>query len=64
MIAQGSIYRCKSCQTEIEVLQTPRDGGPLVCCEVEMRPVGDEYEKLYESEAYDVMDWQWNQEAL
>ncbi len=60
MIAQGSTYRCRTCQTEIEVVQSQNNGGPLVCCEVEMQQVGDEFEQLYEREAYDVMDYQWD----
>ncbi len=59
-IAQGTIYRCQNCQTEIEVLSTVEPGGPLVCCELEMKVVGDEYEKLFEKEAYDEMDYVWD----
>lgn len=60
MISEGNTYRCQSCQTEVEVLSSSQSGGPLVCCEVEMKAVGDEFEQLWEKEAYDVMDYQWD----
>lgn len=60
MIAEGTIFRCPNCQTEVEVLSAEKSGGPLVCCEVEMKEVRDEFEQLYEREAYDEMDFQWD----
>lgn len=60
MISEGAIYRCQSCQTEVEVISASQAGGPFVCCEIEMKAVGDEFEKLWEREAYDVMDYQWD----
>lgn len=60
MLAEGTIFKCSSCQTEIEVLNGQNFGGPLVCCEIEMQAVKNEYEQLWENEAYDVMDYQWD----
>lgn len=60
MLAEGTMFRCQSCKMEIEVVNTAKSGGPLVCCELEMKQVGDEFEKLFEQEAYDEMDFQWN----
>ena len=61
MLAVGTTYRCQNCHTEIEVINSQSSqSGPLVCCEVEMEPIGDEFEKLYEREAYDAMDFEWN----
>lgn len=61
MLAVGSTFRCQSCETEIGVVNTNgHPGGPLVCCEVEMQQIDDEFEKLYEKEAYDEMDFEWD----
>lgn len=59
MIKTGNIYRCTSCQTEVEVLNAQMQGGPLVCCEIEMKE-SDDYDKLFEKEAYDEADFEWN----
>lgn len=59
-INEGATFRCSSCQTEIEVVTANQPGGPLVCCEVEMKSVDNEFDKLWEQEAYDVMDYEWN----
>lgn len=60
MIKEGASYRCQSCHTEVEIVNASRVGGPLVCCEVEMRTVSDEFEQLWEKEAYDPADYQWD----
>ncbi len=60
MIASGTAYRCQTCQTEVEVVSSIGTGGPLVCCEVEMNRVDDEFDKLYEKEAYDESDFEWD----
>lgn len=60
MVVEGTIFRCRNCQTEIEVIAVQQFGGPLVCCEVEMKTVKNEFDALWEKEAYDAMDWQWD----
>ncbi len=60
MLIEGTAFRCQNCQTEIEVVSVSQVGGPLVCCETEMKRVDDEFDKLFEKEAYDEMDYQWD----
>jgi hypothetical protein len=61
MVTQGTVFQCMACQTEVEVVNAQSFGGPLVCCEVEMKQVEmDEFEKRWEAEAYDAMDYQWD----
>lgn len=60
LLTEGTSFRCQSCQTEVEVVNAAGTGGPLVCCEVEMKQVGNEFEQLWETEAYDAMDFQWD----
>ena len=59
MVSIGTIYRCQNCQTEVEVLNVQATGGPLVCCEIEMKEV-DDFDKIYEKEAFDDADFEWN----
>jgi desulfoferrodoxin-like iron-binding protein len=60
MLAEGTTFRCQTCQSEVEVLNAGIGGGTLVCCELEMKKSDDEFEKLWEHEAYDEMDDDWN----
>jgi hypothetical protein len=61
MVSVGTAYKCDTCQTEVEVVRTNgMSAGPLVCCEATMQPVADEFDKLYQAEAYDAMDFDWN----
>lgn len=60
MLSVGTLYRCQSCGTEVEIINSQAGGGPLVCCEVEMNRLSDEFERMYEKEAYDASDWDWN----
>lgn len=60
MMQTGQVYQCRGCRSQVEVLQTEQAGGPLVCCEMEMGQVGDEFAMLWEKEAYDAADFQWD----
>ena len=60
MVIEGTKFRCQNCTTEVEIISVQNFGGPLVCCEVEMKKAGDEFEALWEAEAYDEMDSDWN----
>ena len=60
MVSEGTIFRCRNCQTEVEVINAQQFGGPLVCCELEMNAVKNEFDQLWEKEAYDEMDFQWD----
>lgn len=61
MVSTGTAYRCSNCQTEVEVIHSNGNAsGPLVCCETTMQPVADEFDKLYQQEAYDAMDFEWD----
>lgn len=60
MVKIGSTFQCQNCQTEVEVVAAQGDGGPLVCCESEMKAVGNEFEQIWENEAYDSEDFDWN----
>ena len=60
MVSIGTIYRCPSCQTEVEVINVGLGSkSTLVCCEETMQSV-ETYDELYEKEAYDTMDFEWN----
>lgn len=60
MVTVGTTFRCQNCKTEVEVISAHKPGGPLVCCETEMQAVGDEFEQVWENEAYDAEDFDWN----
>ncbi len=59
MIAEGTIYQCKNCNTEVEILAAGQPIGPLVCCETAMNKAKD-FDQLWEEEAYDISDLEWN----
>lgn len=59
MVTQGTVFQCGSCRTEVEIINAEQFGGPLVCCEVEMKKA-DDFDALYEREAYDEADFEWN----
>lgn len=62
MVTQGTVFQCTSCHTEVEIVTAAEQfGGPLVCCEIEMKQAeNDVFAALYEREAYDVADFEWN----
>lgn len=61
MISTGTIYRCENCKTEVEIISAAEQvGGPLVCCEIEMKKSQDDFDLLFEKEAYDEADFEWN----
>jgi hypothetical protein len=60
MVSVGTTFKCQNCKTEVEVISAHKAGGPLVCCETEMSPVGNEFEQIWENEAYDAEDFNWD----
>lgn len=59
MVTTGTMFQCTNCSTEVEIVNAEKFGGPLVCCEIEMEKMKD-YDELYEQEAYDPTDFQWD----